>query len=207
MIKTDILRTPLTYLLGTLLLYCSLERKKYRLPLAGFLFLVWCCLSTLLIWNIAASDQIPAGEPLWTIKLIQHVVFFFPPHRAQTTWRHRPSALQVRPLWCPPPSPFAPSPPRPQPGLFAPRCAAYARKRPVSRKSGHAAEASGRSALGENIARVEWKLHFAGANISPGLWKIPFKWLQAEKRQRIRLAFCLTGFSTYTSWSVSRFDI
>lgn len=31
------------------------------------------------------------------------------------------------------------------------------------------------SALGENIARVEWKLHFAGANISPGLWKIPFK--------------------------------
>lgn len=53
--------------------------------------------------------------------------------------------------------------------------------------------------LCENIARAEWKLHFAGANISPGLWKIPFKWSQAEKRQRICLAFCLTVFCAYTA--------
>ncbi len=55
--------------------------------------------------------------------------------------------------------------------------------------------------LGENIAGAEWKLHFAGANISLGLWKIPFKWSQAEKRQRICLAFCLTVFSAYTAVS------
>lgn len=53
--------------------------------------------------------------------------------------------------------------------------------------------------LGENIARAEWKLHFAGANISLGLWKIPFKWSQAEKSQRICLVFCLTVVSAYTA--------
>lgn len=60
--------------------------------------------------------------------------------------------------------------------------------------------------LGENITRVEWKLHFAGANISLGLWKIPFKWSQAEKRQRICLAFCLSVFSAYTTRSATFFS-
>lgn len=40
---------------------------------------------------------------------------------------------------------------------------------------------------------------FCRANISLGLWKIPFKWSQAEKRQRICLAFCLTVFSAYAA--------
>lgn len=59
--------------------------------------------------------------------------------------------------------------------------------------------------LSENITRAEWKLHFEGANISPGLWKIPFKWSQAEKRQRICLVFGLTVFSAYTAVCFSTF--
>lgn len=44
-----------------------------------------------------------------------------------------------------------------------------------------------------------------GANISPGLWKIPFKWSQAEKRLRICLAFCPTVYSAYTALCSSFF--
>lgn len=40
-----------------------------------------------------------------------------------------------------------------------------------------------------------------GANISLGMWKIPFKWSQAEKRQRICLAFCLTVFTEYMQFA------
>lgn len=86
-----------------------------------------------------------------------------------------------------------------RPPLFTPRCICMQTAHFETIWSHSGGFARSVPSLGENIAGAEWKLHFAGANISPGLWKIPFKWSQAEKRQRICLAFCLTVFSAYTA--------
>lgn len=86
-----------------------------------------------------------------------------------------------------------------RPPLFTPRCICMQTAHSETIWSHSGGFARSVPSLGENIAGAEWKLHFAGANISLGLWKIPFKWSQAEKRQRICLAFCLTVFSAYTA--------
>lgn len=81
-------------------------------------------------------------------------------------------------------------------------------KRPTSRQSDHAAEASPspflcsvRISLGQNGNFILQGLILAWASR-----KIPFKWSQAEKRQRICLAFCFTVFSPYMTWLVPFFS-
>lgn len=164
-IKTEILQTPLTYIVR-IWLFCSSFRQKKRLvspPI--WLFSPWCLCECGMISQHCSS-----------FPSISSII----------------AALQVKtdaPVCSPPGVQFLHAK-----GPFAEKLIAQRRLQPWA-------------ALGENIARVEWKLHFAGANISPGLWKIPFKWSQAEKKQGICLAFCSTGFSTYTSCFISHYDL
>lgn len=165
-IKTEILQTPLTYILGIWLFCCSFRRKRRLASPPIWLFFP---LMFMWIWNdlLNTARLSPAFRALQQHCRWKLMPWFIPHPGVQF--------LHAK-------------------GPFPEKLIAQRRLQPWA-------------ALGENIARVEWKLHFAGANISPGLWKIPFKWSQAEKKQGICLAFCSTGFSTYTSCFISHFDL
>lgn len=157
-IKTEILQTPLTYILRIWLPCCSFRQKKR---------LVSPPINVNMEWSLNTAHLSPAFQALQQHCRWKLMPWFIPIQVC--------SFLHAK-------------------GPFPEKLIAQRRLQPWA-------------ALGENIARVEWKLHFAGANISLGLWKIPFKWSQAEKKQGICLAFCSTGFSTYTSCFISHFDL
>lgn len=150
--KADMLQTPLAYLLRIWLLYCNIKPKKTLISHLASCF--WClheyemipqrCSSSPSLsnnssdfWKASVQHQIEIlaarQDTIWMIKAVQLIAVgcqgCCAPRQEHVSWTSITHTHSYRrKLW--------------GPGWIPSRCALAARKRPVSRKSDSAAEAS-----------------------------------------------------------------